>query len=106
MDSTNSEINNPLITLSQQLGAVVEHTSSRIVAVDARPRVRTSGVIWRPGVIVSTNHTVRRNEEITVALHDGQQIKATVAGRDTGTDLAVLRIEKNEGALTIAELAD
>ena len=46
------------------------------------------------------------HEEITVALHNGQQTKATVAGRDTGTDLAVLRIEKNEGAITTAELAD
>jgi S1-C subfamily serine protease len=57
-------------------------------------------------VIVSTNHTIRRNEEITVALHDGQQIKATVAGRDTGTDLAVLRIEASAGATTAAKFAD
>ncbi len=95
MDSTNSEINNPLITLSRQLGAVVERISSRIVAVDARPRVRTSGVIWRPGVIVSTNHTVRRDDEITVSFGDGRQVKAALAGRDPGTDLAVLRVESD-----------
>ncbi len=95
MDSTNSEINNPLITLSRQLGAVVERISSRIVAVDARPRVRTSGVIWRSGVIVSTNHTVRRDDEITVSFGDGRQVKAALAGRDPGTDLAVLRVESD-----------
>jgi S1-C subfamily serine protease len=106
MERSNAEINNPLGALSRQMAQAVEQVSPSIVAVDARPRVRTSGVIWRPDVVVSTNHTIRRNEEITVALHDGQQVKATVAGRDTGTDLAVLRIEKNEGASTTTEFAD
>lgn len=106
METSNAETNKPLGALSRQMAQAVERVSQSIVAVDARPRVRTSGVIWRPDVVVSTNHTIRRNEEITVALHDGQQIKATVAGRDTGTDLAVLRIEKNDGASTNAEFAD
>jgi S1-C subfamily serine protease len=57
--------------------------------------VRTSGVIWRPGVIVSTNHTVRRDDEITVSFGDGRQVKASLAGRDPGTDLAVLRVESD-----------
>jgi len=106
METNNAETNKPLGALSRQMAQAVERVSPSIVAVDARPRVRTSGVIWRPDVVVSTNHTIRRNEEITVALQDGQQIKATVAGRDTGTDLAVLRIEKNEGAGPTAEFAD
>src|SRR3982074_1266863 len=95
MDSTNAETNNPLVALSRQLADAVERVSSRVVAVDARPRVRTSGVIWRPGVIVSTNHTVRRDDEITVSFGDGRQVKASLAGRDPGTDLAVLRVESD-----------
>jgi len=58
--------------------------------------VRTSGVIWRPGVVVSTNHTVRRDEDIAVSFGDGRQAKAALAGRDPGTDLAVLRVEGAE----------
>ncbi len=106
MQTSNTETSNPLVALSRLMTEAVEHVSPSIVAIDARPRVRTSGVIWRPDVIVSTNHTIRRHEEITVALHDGQQIKATVAGRDTGTDLAVLRIEASAGATTAAKFAD
>ena len=103
MDSTNSETNNPLVALSRSFAEAVERASPRVVAVDARPRVRTSGVIWRPGVVVSTNHTIRRDEEITVTLGDGNQMKATLAGRDAGSDLAVLRIEGEEaGASTSA----
>jgi S1-C subfamily serine protease len=58
--------------------------------------VRTSGVIWRPGVVVSTNHTIRRDEEITVTLDDGSQMRTSLAGRDPGSDLAVLRVEGEE----------
>jgi S1-C subfamily serine protease len=96
MDSTNSETNNPLVALSRSFTEAVERVSPRIVAVDARPRVRTSGVVWRPGVVVSTNHTVRRDEEITVTFDDGNEMKATLAGRDAGSDLAVLRVEGEE----------
>jgi S1-C subfamily serine protease len=106
METSNTETSNPLVALSRQVTEAVERVSPSIVAIDARPRVRTSGVIWRPDVVVSTNHTIRRNEEITVVLHDGQQTKATVAGRDPGTDLAVLRIEKSGGANIVAKLAD
>jgi len=89
-------LSNSLDALSQQLAAAVESVSPAIVAVDARPRVRTIGVIWRAGVVVSTNHTIRRDEEVTVTLHDGQELKATLAGRDPGTDLAVLRYGSGE----------
>ena len=106
MESTNTETNNALSLISQHVAQVVERVSASIVAIDARPRVRTSGVIWRPGVIVSTNHTIRRDEEITVTLHDKRQVKATLAGRDAGTDLAVLRVEESEGTRTQAQFAD
>ena len=106
MDTRNSEANNELGAFSRQLGEAVERVGASIVAVDARPRVRTSGVIWRPGIVVSTNHTIRRDEEITVATHDGRQIRATVAGRDGGTDLAVLRLEDAPGAISPAQFAD
>ena len=105
MDTRNSEANNELGAFSRQISDAVERISASIVAVDARPRVRTSGVIWRPGILVSTNHTIRREEEITVAAHDGRQVRATVAGRDGGTDLAVLRVEDG-GAILTAQFAD
>jgi S1-C subfamily serine protease len=94
---TKSDANGPLNALSRQLAAAVEKAGPAIVSVDARPRVRTSGVLWREGVVVSTNHTVRRDEDLTVTLHDGREFPATLAGRDPATDIAVLRLE-GEGA--------
>lgn len=88
-----SGTNTSLSALSQHLADAVERGGRAVVSVDARPRVRTSGVNWREGVVVSTSHTVRRDEDITVTLHDGREVPATLAGRDPGTDLAVLRLE-------------
>jgi S1-C subfamily serine protease len=53
-----------------------------------------SGVIFSAdGAVLTSNHVVEDARAITVRLRDGRTFKASVAGRDPGTDLAVLRIE-------------
>jgi S1-C subfamily serine protease len=93
----------PLQALSDALAEAVERSARAVVAVHARPRLPSSGVHWRDGIVVTTDGTVRRAEGITVTLPDGKSVDATLAGRDPGTDLAVLRIPV--GALPVAELA-
>jgi S1-C subfamily serine protease len=66
--------------------------------VHARPRYSSSGVFWRPGAIVTAEHTIRREEEITVTLPDGSTVPAALAGTDPGTDLAVLKIDNTTHA--------
>jgi S1-C subfamily serine protease len=84
---------NELAALSNELAGAVERTAHAVVAVHARPRFSSSGVFWRPGVIVTAEHTIRREEDIEVTLPGGKNVAATIAGSDPGTDLAVLRIE-------------
>src|SRR3954453_6953805 len=84
---------NELAALSQEVAAAVEAEAKHVVAIPARPRFSSSGVFWRPGVIVTAEHTIRREEEITVTLPDGTNTKASLAGSDAGTDIAVLRVE-------------
>ena len=86
-------MSNELATLSKELAKAVEQAGQYVAAVHARPRFPSSGVFWRPGVIVTAEHTVRREEEITVTLPGGTNAQATLAGADPGTDLAVLRVE-------------
>ncbi len=83
---------NELAALSNELAAAVERTGKSVVAVHARPRFSSSGVFWRPGIIVTAEHTIRREEEITVTLPDGSNSPATLAGSDSGTDIAVLKV--------------
>src|SRR5712671_4740968 len=78
--------------LSDQLADAVAAASASVVAVHARPRLPSTGVHWRDGVVVTTEGTVRQDEDIAVTLPDGKRIPATFVGRDRGTDLAVLRI--------------
>jgi S1-C subfamily serine protease len=101
---TEAKVDKSLRTFSEGLAAAVARVSPAIVAVDARPGVATSGVLWRDGVIVSTNHTVRRDEEITITLADGRELAAKIAGRDPSTDLAVLRVESDQ-ALAVDSIA-
>src|SRR5438270_7518996 len=84
---------NELAALSNELAAAVEQAGRAAVAVHARPRFSSSGVFWRPGVIVTAEHTIRREEEIKVTLPDGKNAPATLVGTDPGTDLAVLKTD-------------
>jgi S1-C subfamily serine protease len=82
-----------LSTISNELAAAVDRAAAAVVSVNARPHVYSSGVAWRPNVVVTAEHAVKRDEGIQVTLPDGRQVPATLAGRDPGTDLAVLRLE-------------
>ena len=90
-----------LLSLSNDLAGAVERTAPAIVTVHARRRLPSTGIHWRPGVIVTADHTVRAEEDITVTTPDGRALPAVLAGRDPGTDLAVLTV-KDAGSVTAA----
>jgi S1-C subfamily serine protease len=84
---------NPLIALSIELAATADRAGRSVAAVNARWRNSSSGVIWRKDVVVTADHTIRREEEIRVTLPDGRAAVAELTGRDPGTDLAVLKVD-------------
>jgi len=94
----------PLTELSNDLAAAVDAVGRSVVAVHARRRIPASGVVWQPGVVVATHHTIQRDDDITIGLHDGTTVEATLAGRDPSTDLAVLRLA-SAGSAPAAALA-
>jgi S1-C subfamily serine protease len=93
-----------LSALSNDLAAAAERAGGAAVAVHGRQHVPSSGVLWRPNVVVTADHSLKRDEEITVTLPDGRNVPAALAGRDSGTDLAVLRLDTGIGSA--AELGD
>ncbi len=82
-----------LASLSNELAKLVEEFQPYVVAVHARAHFPSSGIIWKPGVVATADHTVRRDEDIQVTLADGKRVDATLAGRDPGSDIAVLKVE-------------
>ena len=82
-----------LNALSAGLAALVERAAPLAVGVEARNRIGSSGFFWKPGLVVTAEHTVRRDDDIAVILPDGRSTRASLAGRDPGTDIALLRVE-------------
>src|SRR6266571_2497753 len=82
-----------LAELSSQLAAAVETAGNSVVAIHARRRIPSSGIVWRDGVVVSASHTVRKDDDIEITLPSGESATATVAGRDAATDLVALRVK-------------
>src|SRR5215472_7225165 len=82
-----------LTTLSDDLSDAVATAAKSVVTVHGGRRFGASGVVWRPGVVVTTDHALEQDDEIGVTLPDGTRVGAKVAGRDGSTDLAILKIE-------------
>jgi S1-C subfamily serine protease len=95
---------NSLVTLSEDLAAAVQQAARAVVAVHARPRLPSTGIHWRPGLVVTADHTVRTDEGVTVTRPDGQSVAATIVGRDATLDVALLRIDA--GDVPVADIAD
>ena len=92
-----------LLTLSNDLATAVEHAARAVVGVNARRRFGSTGVHWRPGLVVTADHTVEVDEDITVTTPDGATLAASVAGRDPAVDLAILKVDA--GGLPVADIA-
>ena len=94
-----------LVSLSNELAALVETSAASVVAVHGRPRFNSSGVHWSPEVVITAEHTLRHDDGIVVTTGTGDRLPAEVVGRDPGTDLAVLRV-KGLAIPTVSKLED
>lgn len=91
-----------LVELSDALADAAESAGKSTVLVNARRRMPASGIIFASDLVLTAEHTVEKDEDISVILADGADVSAKLAGRDAGTDLAVLKLERNAG--TVAEV--
>jgi serine protease Do len=65
-----------------------------------------SGFIVGPeGYVVTNEHVVDHATDVTVTLHDGKRLPATIVGIDAKTDLALLKVESDE-ELPYAQFGD
>jgi serine protease Do len=68
-------------------------------------RAMGSGFVINPnGYIVTNNHVVDGATQITVKLSDGRELPGKVVGRDSKTDIALLKVEAT--GLTVIPLGD
>ncbi|HEY6104254.1 MAG TPA: trypsin-like peptidase domain-containing protein [bacterium] len=80
--------------ISKALADAVDSVGRSIVRVEGRRGRPGSGLVWSAdGVVVTADHVLERDEDIRVALPDGTEVQATIAGRDATTDIAILRTD-------------
>ena len=92
-----------LVEFSNSLADAVERVGSSVIGVLEGGREGVSGTIWREGLAVTAEHTIRGNDDVTIVLPSGEKTKATVAGRDPGTDVAILKFAAKAQPAALAD---
>jgi len=85
-------MSNPFTEFSSGLTSAVEKGGAGTILVDARKRYPASGIVYAEDLVITAAHVVKRDEDIKVIASDGKEYSAALAGRDPGSDLALLRL--------------
>ncbi|MBD2680474.1 MULTISPECIES: S1C family serine protease [Nostoc] len=93
-----------LLALSNSLADTVEQAGSAVVAVNAGKRISPSGIHWRNGIIITSDESLGRYEEITITLSDGVTRPVSFLGHDPSTDIAVFQLQNHQ--LPVVQIGD
>lgn len=84
-----------LTGFSDVLAAAVARAAPSVVTVRSHGAV-SSGFHWRGGLVVTAEEALAEEGEYTVTLHGGATLPAQLVGRDASTDVALLRIARDD----------
>ncbi|MGF1991311.1 MAG: S1C family serine protease [Nostoc sp. ZfuVER08] len=93
-----------LLALSNSLADTVEQAGSAVVAVNTGKRISPSGIHWRKGIIITSDESLGRYEEITITLSDGKTQPVSFLGHDPSTDIAVFQLQNYQ--LPVVQIGD
>jgi S1-C subfamily serine protease len=98
----------PFAALSQAIEASARQAAPLVAGVEWCGRHHLSAILWRSGVLVTSEQSLPDAEGFTAVLPAaagtaGTRVAATLAGRDPATNIAVLRVEAEAPALAQAE---
>ncbi len=74
--------------LSTALEGVVAGLAPSLVSVLSH-RMRSSGFVWRPGLIVTSDEGLAEDGDVRLILPGGETVAARIAGRDATTAIAL-----------------
>src|SRR3989304_1523195 len=89
---TQSNGNSILTALSDSVAAEGGRGATARVRSAGRRTLPASGIAYASDLILTADHVIERDDDIPVVLPDGTELMARLAGRDPGSDLAVLRL--------------
>jgi S1-C subfamily serine protease len=79
---------------SDALADRLDGIAARLVAIRSGGRGTSTGIVWRPGLIVTAEEALDADDDIALLHSDGSSAAASLVGRDAGTDIALLRTEE------------
>ncbi|HET6605484.1 MAG TPA: S1C family serine protease [Rhodopila sp.] len=78
--------------LSAGLADRVAAAAPFVVGIHGMPRPR-SGILYRPDVVLASEQVLPEDATTLMVIRNGQSMPARLAGRDLGTNVAVLKLE-------------
>jgi S1-C subfamily serine protease len=105
MEQTQTTTNTSLLRLlSNQMADAVERIGPALVLVNGRQRQPASGVVYGQDLVLTADHVLEREDDLTIQTHDRRTLPTQFVGRDLATDLAVLRVaDLGLAAATVSE---
>jgi S1-C subfamily serine protease len=83
-----------LDALSDRFADLCNGIAPRLVAIHGTRRRSSTGIIWRSGLVVTADEALEADDDILITRPDGNQVSASLVGRDPSTDIALLRTEE------------
>lgn len=97
-------MNNSAQNFSNALADAVDRVSASVVRVESGRRRPASGLVWSTdGLVLTTAHSLEREDGLEVHFESGESLGASLIGADLASDIALLRVESE--ALSTPERA-
>src|SRR6266853_5214937 len=80
-----------LAQFSKALAARAEAAKNAVVAIRLAHGRHITGMVWRSGIVVTSEQSLPRNDDLELVAAGGSVVTARIAGRDPSTNIAVLR---------------
>lgn len=78
--------------ISGQMADAVARAAAAMVQVRGRVRQPASGVVYAADMVLTADHVLERDEDLSIETPDGRSLAAQLVGRDPASDLALLRV--------------
>jgi S1-C subfamily serine protease len=80
--------------MSAALANRVTAAKTAVVAIQLSAGRHLTGTLWRPDVVVTSDQSLTKRDVFEAVTADGSTASAKVAGRDPGTNIAVLKLSQ------------
>jgi S1-C subfamily serine protease len=97
-----SDQTDPLGQFSNALAARADAAKSAVVAIRLAHGRHITGLLWQGGIVVASEQALPRRDDFELVAPGGSIVKATMAGRDPSTNVAILKPAEQLAAPSIA----